>query len=240
MLSTTHSSGEDRASAPVVLVHGFLSSARDDFVENGWLRRLSAANRRAMAVDLPAHGVSGAPLDTAGATTTAVVDALARTIAHFYPGEEVDVVAYSLGSRLAWELPAAGAPIRRLVLGGLSLMDPFAGRDAATLTRALGGGAPDPFTGMIAGMIAGSGQDPEPLIALVAGLGTEPFDPAGNPPAVPVLLAGGTDDQLVTGLSDLAPTLPDARFVAVPGDHVAALASVEFWDAAIGFLSPGR
>ena len=58
MLPVIRISGEDAATPPIVLVHGFLSSAQEDF--GPWLERLSAAGRRAIAVELPAHGAAGA------------------------------------------------------------------------------------------------------------------------------------------------------------------------------------
>lgn len=237
MLPAIRSAGEDAGDPPVVLVHGFLSSADADFVQTGWLERLSGAGRRAIAVDLPAHGRSSAPVDPASASTSAVVDAIARTVADTFPGEEVDVVGYSLGARLAWELPAQGLPVRRLVLGGLSTGDPFAGLTAAALREAMAGQPADGVTGMIAGLIAASGGDAESLAVLVEGLGSEPFDAARNTPDVPVLLAGGRDDPMVQGLSELAATLPHARHVAVSGDHVGALAGAELREAALRFLA---
>lgn len=241
LLPTIHSSGDDTTAPPIILIHGFLSSARTDFVETGWLPRLSLLGRRAMAIDLPAHGTSPiknkAARSTEALPTAAIVAAIAETIARFYPGEQVDVVGYSLGARLAWELPAAGVPVHRLVLGGLSLMDPFASVHVPTLMRALEGDSVSELTGMVAGMILGSGGDPYALSSLVAGLGKQPFDSSKNVPPVPVLLAGGTDDPMVQGLSDLARALPYAEYAAVPGDHESALSSREFWEATIRRLA---
>jgi pimeloyl-ACP methyl ester carboxylesterase len=60
---------------------------------------------------------------------------------HGRTGGEIDVVGYSLGARLAWAL--AGHPavaVRRLVLGGLSPMEPFAMVDLPAARTALAGG----------------------------------------------------------------------------------------------------
>jgi pimeloyl-ACP methyl ester carboxylesterase len=237
MLPVIRSTGTDTTTTPVVLIHGFLSSADADFMQTGWLDRLSTANRRAIAIDLPAHGSADVARTPADASTASVVTAIAQTIGDAFPGEDVDVVGYSLGARLAWELPAQGAPVRRLVLGGLSLGDPFAGLTAAGLRGALDGENGDGMTGMIAGLITASGGDAAALATLVEGLGSQPFDAARHMPAQPVLLARGRDDVMTHGLAELVSALPDARLLEVPGDHVGALASPQLQDEALRFLA---
>ena len=41
---------------PVLLVHGFTSSAQLDWIEPGWPQALAAQGRGTVAVDLPGHG----------------------------------------------------------------------------------------------------------------------------------------------------------------------------------------
>lgn len=127
---------------PVVLLHGFASSADEDFLATGWAEALAASGREALAVDLPGHGASPAIAADAEATTSAVVAAILEAVGRAVPGTEpFDVIGYSLGARLAWELPAASPRVRRLVLGGISPFEPFAAVDPAELAAALGGGA---------------------------------------------------------------------------------------------------
>ncbi|MBO1741228.1 alpha/beta fold hydrolase [Leifsonia sp. TF02-11] len=235
---------------PVVLLHGFAASGEEDFVATGWPEDLVAAGRSVEVVDLPGHGRSGAVAGDA-ATTAGVVAALAGVLAELDAGVGVDVVGYSLGARLAWELPGATGRVRRLVLGGLSPFEPFAAVDVAAVGRAAAraageadagsglaaDGAADPLVGMMAAMVSAPGRDTASLLALMAGLGSQPFDPAAGVPAVPTLVAAGADDVMTSGLGAVAATLPDAVFVRVPGDHRGALDSAEFRDAAIRFLA---
>ncbi|WP_029947400.1 alpha/beta fold hydrolase [Leifsonia aquatica] len=222
---------------PVLLLHGFASSARADF--GAWAELLADAGRDAYLIDLPGHGDSPAIAGTA-ATTDAVVAALASTV-DALGAERVDVIGYSLGARLAWELPAATGRVRRLVLGGLSPFEPFAGVDVVAVARAVDGEPPaDPFAGMMAGMVSGPGRDTDSLLALIAGLGSQPFapeDPAATRPDVPTLFVAGADDAMTQGLEGLTAIVPDARLVRVPGDHLGALASSEFRAAALTFLA---
>lgn len=223
---------------PVLLMHGFASSSAEDFGD--WADALAAGGRDAYLVDLPGHGGSPAVPGAGAGTTSAVVAALAAVVRSI-DAEHVDVIGYSLGARLAWELPAATGRVRRLVLGGLSPFEPFAGVDIVAIARAVDGEPPaDPFVGMMAGMVSGAGRDTDSLLALMAGLGSEPFapeDPASSRPDVPTLLVAGADDPMTQGLEGLTTVVPDARLVRVPGDHLGALHSPAFREAALTFLA---
>jgi pimeloyl-ACP methyl ester carboxylesterase len=41
---------------PIVLVHGFASSLKDNWVQTGWVKRLESAGRRVVALDCRGHG----------------------------------------------------------------------------------------------------------------------------------------------------------------------------------------
>lgn len=223
---------------PVLLLHGFASSAAEDF--DAWAGALATAGREAYLVDLPGHGDSPAVPGADAGTTSAVVAALGDVIRSM-DADRVDVIGYSLGARLAWELPGATGRVRRLVLGGLSPFEPFAGVDVVAVARAVDGEPPtDPFAGMMAGMVSAEGRDTDSLLALIAGLGSEPFapeDPTASRPAVPTLFVAGADDPMTQGLEGLTAVVPDARLVRVPGDHLGALASPAFREAALTFLA---
>ncbi|MFF1574498.1 alpha/beta fold hydrolase [Leifsonia sp. NPDC058292] len=239
---------------PVVLLHGFASSGTDDFETTGWAQTFADAGRTTHIVDLPGHGDSG-PVTEAGATTSAVVAQLVDAIDALTDGP-VDVVAYSLGARLAWELPNASSArrpestrpiVRRLVLGGLSPFEPFATVDTDALSAVVAGrdrgdrAAPrpaDPMLGMMAAMVSAPGRDTESLIALIRGLGSEPFTPsAGAPAETPILFVAGSDDVMTTGIEDLVALTQNGTLARVPGDHRGALDSPEFRAAALAFLS---
>ena len=231
-LSVARSAGTGR---PVVLLHGLASRASQDWPAPAW--EDAFAGRPLVRVDLPAHGESPA---CGVLPTTGVVDLLAQAVAAVAPGEEIDLLGYSLGARLAWALAAHPAlAVRRVALGGLSPMEPFTMLDLpAARAAAAGGPAPaDPITGMILGMTTLPGNRPEALLDLIEGLASEPFDPALGAPTQPVLLLGGTDDPMAQGIDVLAAAVPDSRVVRVPGEHLAALHAPEFRAAVVAFLA---
>ncbi|PII83350.1 hydrolase [Leucobacter sp. OLJS4] len=230
--------GSAQALPPVALLHGFAASGDSDFVATGWPEALAAAGRSSIVIDLPGHGSSPAIAGPEEARTSAVIAAILEAIALTEPEGPVDVIGYSLGGRLAWELPAASPRIRRLALGGVSPMEPFAAVDPAELGRALAGVAPEnPLVGMMAAMISAPGADTASLATLIPGLASEPFDPQANAPRVPTLLVAGEQDPMSQGVEVLLQALPDGRLARVPGDHRGALDSAEFRAAAIEFLA---
>lgn len=234
---TTQLPGGQPTGPAVLLVHGFASTGQQDY--EALAAALTAAGRATYLVDLPGHGSSPGPGAASDATTSAVARALADVIDGI-PGDEVDVVGYSLGARLAWELPAASnTPVRRLVLGGISPGDPFAMLDYPQLHALLDTGAQpsDPTTSMMGGMVAAQGERAKGVAHLMEGLGSEPFTPQSSAPAVPTLFLAGDADQLAGGVGALAELVPGSRLTSIPGDHLSALASAEFRDAVLGFLT---
>lgn len=213
---------------PVLLLHGFASSGRQDWVETGIAAELAAAGRVVVVPDLPGHGGSPVPDGPAGAPE------IAAALLALTGDGPLDVVGYSLGARLAWELPElAPDRVRAVVLGGLSPFEPFAALDVAALRSAVAGGEPgDPMTGMIAAMIVGaSGGDPERaagLVRLVEGLRGTPFEPKGWAGHTPPVFVAGAQDMMTSGIENVVALVPGARLVTVPGDHRGALAGPEF------------
>lgn len=230
MTSPLHIRRRLGAGRPVVLLHGLASRGERDWPEGEWGDALG--DRPVLVIDLPAHGDSPS---LGVVPTSGALDALAEAIG----AEEVDLVGYSLGARLAWDLARhPSVRVRRLVLGGLAAGEPFAAVDLVAARAALAGGeAPsDPLTGMILHMVSLPGNRPADLLDLIEGLAQEPFDPS-LAPAAPALLIGGVDDGMAAGIHDLAAMLPGARAVRVPGDHLAALHAPEFRSAVADFLA---
>jgi pimeloyl-ACP methyl ester carboxylesterase len=232
--TTTTGPQRTQDDVPVLLIHGFASTASADWP--GLTDRLAAAGRTVVTVDLPGHGASPDP--DGPARTSTVVAALGEIVAGL--GDRVDVVGYSLGARLAWELPAGTGRVRRLVLGGLSPAEPFGAVNLAAARAWIAGGpAPaDPLTALIAGLTRLPGNRTDALLTVVEGLAAEPFDPASaGPGPVPALFVIGSADPMAAGSAGLAGRFPAASVATVPGDHLGALHSAEFAATVTAFLA---
>ncbi|WP_434993893.1 alpha/beta fold hydrolase [Arthrobacter sp. Ld5] len=250
-LSITRSNAADPLDLPpVLLLHGFGSSSRQNWVDTGWVRHLNDAGRNVVMVDLPAHGDSGAPADAGAYAPSrmradilqALFDERVLPLRSDLPGSGVDVIAYSLGSRLAWEFGATQPElVRRMVLGGPGTADPLASFDLAGAELYLAGGpaSEDPVTADLLRMAqAGPHNDLPSLLAMVSAIKTEPFDPQQAVPKMPLLLVAGDRDEYAEGISDLQAWAPDARVTTLPGrDHANAITSRLFKEAAVAFLA---
>ncbi len=114
----TYSWGDPEAE-PVLCVHGFGSSTRDNWINTGWVRDLLRAGFRVIAVDQRGHGASEKPHDAASYTMPTLVSDLVAVL-DTYLVDQVRYLGYSLGGRVGWQL-AVDAPehVERAVLGGI-------------------------------------------------------------------------------------------------------------------------
>jgi pimeloyl-ACP methyl ester carboxylesterase len=227
----------------VLCVHGFASSCRDNWVETGWVRMLTAAGYRVIGVDQRGHGASDKPYDPRAYSMTAFVSDLIAVL-DTYLVDAVRYVGYSLGARVGWQL-AVDAPehIDRAVLGGIPDGRPL-GRLRIDQARAYAeDGIPveDAVTQNYVRLAERVPQnDLRALIALAEGMrfGDADPDPA-RPPGQPVLFATGSEDAILERSRTLAATAPNGTFVEIPGrHHFNTPGSRAFRDAALEFLSP--
>ncbi|GAA1347694.1 alpha/beta fold hydrolase [Falsarthrobacter nasiphocae] len=224
---------------PVLLLHGFASTAEETFGQPGWIRALEQAGRRVIAPDLPGHGSSEAPLPQTRADLLSWAADQAEA-ARRETGS-VDVAGYSLGSTLAWELalmPDAG--VRRLVLAGVPRRDHLAD---------LAEGVTNESTLFLAKATDAAGDDEAQrrLEAVVKAAAEDPFNgaerlAAEGPPEQLVLVAAGSQDQLalmpaeVKAAARLFGTSDPDGLVVQGRDHVSVLPSRELRKAVVDAL----
>ncbi|PQZ92167.1 alpha/beta hydrolase [Arthrobacter sp. MYb227] len=239
---------------PVVLLHGFASSSDLNWVKSGWIRALTEAGRKVLAVDLPGHGTSPAPEDLDAYTPSRMRADLLQLLMDQGitpckdgdPNSGVDVVGYSLGARLAWEFGGTQPQlVNRLVLGGPASIDPLAAFDleAAQQFLADGSSVADESTADLLRMAQTvESNDMFSLMSMIQAIKTEPFAPEQMIPTMPALLVAGDGDSLATTmprLTELLDTRNTKRAILwLPGrDHANAVTSREFKNAAVEFLA---
>lgn len=222
--------------APVLLVHGFASHGRLNWVDAGWTTALAAAGRTAVTVDLRGHGGSDKPHDPARyAPHLLAEDLLAVLRAAGLDGAPVDVVTYSMGGLVGWALarrhPSA---VGRLVLAGIGPAPAFDGVDPDIFVHS-GRVSDEPRAAALLAMAAAvPGNDPVALRACARGVaGTALAGPTGHP----TMFVAGDRDDLAAGAADLAAGW-GAEFAPVPRrNHLNAVSARTFKDAAVAFLS---
>lgn len=225
---------------PILLVHGFASTATVTWVGTGWVRAITDAGRGAISADLRGHGESDKPHRAAdytprqlGADLVAVLDALEL--------EQVDVIAYSMGSRVAAAF-ARLAPerVRKMVLGGAGPIELFETWDQGAVAHFVtdgtlpDSGPADPTIAAVLGAAIAAGADRDALLACVQGVAGATLE---MPTGIPQLFVAGGADPIPAGVAELA-RARGAEYLELPGrTHINALTSREFKQAALAFLA---
>jgi pimeloyl-ACP methyl ester carboxylesterase len=226
----------DGANPPVLLLHGFGTSAARTWGENGWIDILGDTGRPVIAPDLLGHGTSPKPHDPEAYRE------LAPRIAAELPadGTPVDAVAFSMGARILLTLAVEDpSRFRRLVLAGVGANLLRRGDEPKLIQKALRGEIDR--TNPVARYFAALADDPEsdPLaLAALLDLHQGPLQVEDLAKVTcPTLVVIGEDDFAGPG-DPLAEALPDAKLVVLPRtDHFSTPKNFKFMDATLDFLA---
>jgi pimeloyl-ACP methyl ester carboxylesterase len=217
---------------PVLLVHGFATSAARTWGDNGWIDLLSDAGRQVLAPDLLGHGGAAKPHDPEA------YGAMESELAAGLPDRPVDAIGFSLGARIVLTL-AADEPDRfaRVVVAGVGA-NLFRSEGSEVIAQAIEGRSDpaNPVAQYFAGLAAQPGVDREALAACIR-RPRPPLDAAIlGKVTCPVLVVLG--DRDFAGPADpLVDALPDVTFCPLRGvDHFATPKDFGFIDAALSFL----
>ncbi len=228
--------GEGR---PVILLHGFFSSAQRNWFAPGIAAALAAAGRRVIAPDCRGHGQSAAPTDPAAWPADVMVDDVLALIDQLNL-TDYDLAGYSMGGRTAARLMVRGARPGRCVLGGMGddgIM--HAGPRAEAFEDAIrhGEAASDPAMGKaMHRMMAAQGLKPEAMLGVLAAFAPTTREQLAAIPT-PTLAILGDDDQDNGSVDALAAIMPACTALRLPGDHGAVAISPTFVQALTGFLT---
>ncbi len=106
---------------PIVLVHGFASTAHVNWVYPEWVATLVKAGRRVVALDNRGHGASSKLHSPAAYHSTCMAQDVRALLDHLEL-TRVDMMGYSMGARIsAFFASAYPTRLRRAVFGGLGI-----------------------------------------------------------------------------------------------------------------------
>jgi pimeloyl-ACP methyl ester carboxylesterase len=226
---------------PILLIHGFASNHRINWVNPRWVETLTQAGRRVVAFDNRGHGESEKLHAPADYHADLMVRDAANLLAHLGVAR-ADIMGYSMGARIASFLALAEPSlVRSLVLGGLG--DRLV-RDAGlpeTIAEAME--APsldslvDPTQRLFRAFADQTKSDRAALAACARGFRRRltPEEAARIPR--PTLVAVGERDTLAGDPSKLVALLPRAEALLIPGrDHNLAVGDKAFKAGALDFL----
>jgi pimeloyl-ACP methyl ester carboxylesterase len=230
---------------PIVLVHGFASTAQVNWVHPGWVATLTRAGRRVIALDNRGHGASEKLYDPAAYHSARMADDVRALLDHLDLAR-ADVMGYSMGARItAFFALAHPARLRRAVLGGLGirLVDgvglPESIADALEAPSLAD--VRDPMGRTFRAFAEQTRSDLKALAACIRGSRQTLSREQVAAIRAPVLVAVGTKDEVAGPAPELAALLPAGRALDIPGrDHMLAVGDKGFKQAVLAFLAEIR
>ena len=232
--------GGHRDGIPVLLIHGFASTAHTNWVFPGWFKTLSDAGYRVLALDNRGHGESGKPYDVDSYSPELMASDAAAVL------EDADIKAahifgYSMGARntafLALSRPDL---VKSLVFGGLGMGMVDGVGDWDPIAEALLAPSLDDVTNrrgrMFRAFAEQTGSDRKALAACISKsrklVGREDLESITQPALVGV----GTTDDIAGSGAEFAALLPNGRYFAIEGrDHMLAVGDKTFKAAVLDF-----
>lgn len=228
--------GEGR---PVVLIHGYFSSADMNWIRFGHAEKVAEQGFRVIMPDLRAHGRSDAPHDTALYPPDVLADDGFALVDHLGL-TDYDLCGYSLGARTVMRMLARGARPRRVVLSGMGLdgllhtsrrVGHF--RNILTNPGSFARGTPEWNAEAFLKTTKG---DPVALLNILETFTDTPLETIRAIELPTQILCGEEDDDNGSSTA-LAEAMPNAVLDLVPGGHMSAVVKPELGTALARFLA---
>ena len=233
---------DEGAGAPVLLIHGFASNSQVNWVGPGWMKALTEAGYRAIALDNRGHGESEKLYDQAAYGAPLMAEDARQLLDHLEV-ETAHVMGYSMGARIGAFLAINHANrVRSLVLSGMGINLVRGVGGAGPIAAALEADSVDDVTNDAARSFRlfadQTGSDRLALAACIRASREPITAEALNHAGVPMLIAVGTDDVVAGSAQELAAVLPGAEVLDIPGrDHMRAVGDPVHKKGVLAFLA---
>lgn len=229
------------AAEPILLIHGFASTHFVNWVAPGWVKTLTEAGYRTIALDNRGHGASSKSYDPADYTPDKMAGDAAALLDHLGIGK-AHVFGYSMGARIAAFLALAEPQlVATLIFGGLGvgmvdgvgdwdpIADALAAADPADITH--------PRGKMFRAFADQTRSDRRALAACIATSRELLSEADVSRIAQPTLIGVGTKDEIGGSPEALAALMPNATAFAIEGrDHMLAVGDRAFKKRVLEFL----
>ncbi len=225
----------------ILLVHGFASNAKTNWVGPGWIHTLSESGYRVIAIDNRGHGASQKFYDEEAYTLDKMASDVAALLEHLDIGK-AHLMGYSLGARISSTV-AANYPgmINKLILAGngynmiegsfdssdihdgliapeIDKVKTQIGRDFRTFAEATG----SDLKALAACIMGGRSYIPKELF--------ETLEPE-------TMVIVGTEDSVAVDGEKLASLIPNGHFEPIPKrNHMNAVGDKVYKEKVLAFL----
>lgn len=226
---------------PILLIHGFASSATVNWVDTGWVRHLAREGRRVVALDNRGHGNSAKLYVPADYGTSTMAEDARRLLDHLGIGR-ADVMGYSMGARITAFLAMTHPErVRSAIFGGLgiNMVRPMAG--TGPIAAALEAPSIDAVTNPTARTFRAFADSTKGDLKALAACMRGSRDPIASESlrglTCPVLVAVGSQDVIGGSATELAAIIPGAEALVIEGrDHMKAVGDRIYKDGVSAFL----
>lgn len=230
-----------RGGHPVLLLHGFASNARTNWIDPGWVSFLAREGFRVVAYDARGHGASGKPHRPEDYAQPHMPEDARRLMDHL-DIEHAHVMGYSMGARMTAFLALRHpSRVRTAIFGGLGInmvrglsgtQEIAAGLEASTPAEIA-----DPVARTFRAFAEQTGGDLKALAACMRSARAQLTAEMVGQIACPVLVVVGTADSIGGPARELADLIPGAEAVAVERrDHMRTVGDRAYKEAVAGFL----
>jgi pimeloyl-ACP methyl ester carboxylesterase len=228
------------AGPPVVLVHGFASDYRLNWVGTRWQETLVGGGYRVIGLDCRGHGLSAKPHDASAYTMDVMAGDVTRLLDELQIAS-ASYVGYSMGARIGLQAVVDfPARVLRVVLGGIGMSGAI--EEAEQIARALRGGEAEGASALSFQRFASAREinDLEALATCMEGMARSAAVDPTRLAAIkaPILVVVGDRDAVARDAAQLAESIPAAKLVTIPGrDHLGTVPARQFKEAALEFFS---
>ncbi|WP_074380692.1 alpha/beta fold hydrolase [Bartonella doshiae] len=233
---------EEGQGVPILLIHGFGSSARVNWYATGWFRTLTEAGYRVIALDNRGHGDSIKSYDPSFYTPQAMAGDAVKLLQHLKLSK-VHVMGYSMGARIsAFMALLHPTYVYSVIFGGLGIgmvtgagdwqpvAEALLAEDISTITN--------PRGLMFRKFADQTKSDRRALAACIMTSKRELTASEVYKIKQPALVAVGTLDEIGGEAEPLAALLPQGEALLIPDrDHMLAVGDKIYKKGVIDFLS---
>ena len=231
-----------REGEPVLLIHGFASSAHVNWVFTGWVKTLTEAGYRVIAFDHRGHGASDKPHEQEYYTPTLMAHDATNLLDHLKL-KNAHFIGYSMGARVsAFVAKSEPQYVRSLTFGGLGIGLVEGVGDWDPIAKALLAPSLDDVTHergrMFRAFADQTKSDRYALAACIASNRVLVSHAEAAQMAMPTLIVVGEKDDIAGSPHELEAIMPNASSIDVPKrDHMSTVGDRVFKAAVLDLLS---
>lgn len=230
---------------PILLIHGFASNAKINWIDTGWFKLLLDANYRVIAIDNRGHGDSEKIYDRSAYTPEIMAGDALALLRHLNI-EKTHLMGYSMGARISAYFSLLHPDyVRSVIFGGLGMgmitgagsweviAEALLAPDISTIT--------DPRGLMFRKFADNTKSDKQALAACVVSSKKELTKEQVQHIMQPALVVVGDQDEISGSAKELAEILPNGQAVTLEGrNHMLAVGDRHYKKAVLNFLMANK